>query len=509
VTAAGGWPPCFDFFFSRLNGCRNCPGKPYAWKAKCPAHDDAIQSLSVRVGAKGQLYVRCHAGGLCSLSRILSACGCELDDLFPDNRRFREKHNKPGGKKRMSRTDTVYQYTDESGAVLFEAVRKEPKRFTQRRPNPGFDPSLPADRDANPEYVFNLEGVRLVPYNLPGVLAALARHPEKIVLVVEGEKDVETARAAGITATTNPMGAGKWRGEYSQFLKGAHVVVIPDNDEPGKAHARAVCESLSGVARSVRYVELPGLGEKEDFSDWWTRHLTGTVDQKKAELGKVVKAAKLFGGAAAVPTTDPAGTTPAPAPQPAAPPKVDPPQPAPAPPKADPGQMTAAEVVAAERAAVASHLAEQKRQADEAAARFPNSPTIRHAAGLSNPPPGAAPAEPHPVPVDVPPERAARTDPGPIPADRAVRVAAFLKDAKATAAALKAAGASVKSPMEFYAAMKLAGAQLDQVFTLSGGVPTLDASAMGQVALLVGAYLLQAAADFGLGVGILAEEKAA
>ena len=55
-------------------------------------------------------------------------------------------------------------------------------------------------------------------YRLPDLLNA---PPERPVFVVEGEKDVETLASLGLIATTNAMGAGKWRPEYNEALKGA------------------------------------------------------------------------------------------------------------------------------------------------------------------------------------------------------------------------------------------------------------------------------------------------
>jgi len=43
----------------------------------------------------------------------------------------------------------------------------------------------------------------------------------KSVLIVEGEKDVEAARKLGLVATCNSGGAGKWRDEYSEMLRGS------------------------------------------------------------------------------------------------------------------------------------------------------------------------------------------------------------------------------------------------------------------------------------------------
>jgi putative DNA primase/helicase len=46
------------------------------------------------------------------------------------------------------------------------------------------------------------------------------------------------------------------------------VVVVPDNDDVGRNHARKVAASLAGVARAVALVELQSLPEKGDISDW-------------------------------------------------------------------------------------------------------------------------------------------------------------------------------------------------------------------------------------------------
>jgi hypothetical protein len=57
---------------------------------------------------------------------------------------------------RPQRTITkVYDYTDETGCVLFQAIRYEPKGFAQRRPN------------GNGGFTYSLDGVRRIPYRLP------------------------------------------------------------------------------------------------------------------------------------------------------------------------------------------------------------------------------------------------------------------------------------------------------------------------------------------------------
>jgi hypothetical protein len=110
--------------------------------------------------------------------------------------------------------------------------------------------------------------VRRVLYRLPELLAS---DPDDVVWLVEGEKDVDALRRGGLTATTNIMGAGKWQPEYSEFLRGRHVAIVPDNDETGRRHAAAIDKALAGIAASSVALPLPGLAEKGDVSDWLSR----------------------------------------------------------------------------------------------------------------------------------------------------------------------------------------------------------------------------------------------
>jgi hypothetical protein len=146
----------------------------------------------------------------------------------------------------------TYDYTDESSTILFQKVRYDPKDFKQRRP------------DGKGGWIWNLKGVRHELYRLAEVIAAT------IVLIVEGEKDADAAAALGFAATTNPGGAGKWRDEYSETIRGKTVVIVPDLDEVGRKHADQVAQSLRSVAASVKILALPFSPEHpgKDLSDW-------------------------------------------------------------------------------------------------------------------------------------------------------------------------------------------------------------------------------------------------
>jgi hypothetical protein len=154
-----------------------------------------------------------------------------------------------------------HDYTDETDEFLFQVVKFEPKRFVQRVR----DPAAPHG------WSYSLKGVRRVVYKLPALLEALAN--EQRVFVVEGEKDVESCWARGIPATCNPGGAGKWREEYNNTFKDADVVIIADNDTPGRAHAEQVAAHLRKVAARVRVLDLaqhwPQCPDKGDVTDYF------------------------------------------------------------------------------------------------------------------------------------------------------------------------------------------------------------------------------------------------
>lgn len=159
--------------------------------------------------------------------------------------------------------EKAYDYADEHGEVLFQVVRMMPKDFRQRRP------------DGKGGWAWSVKGLRQVPYRLPALLAA----PDAVVYVVEGEKDVDRLAALGLVATCNAGGAKKWRAEHAQYLAGRTVVILPDNDDAGREHAKMVLASLQGIA-DARIVELPGLPPKGDVSDWLDAG--GTVEKLRA-----------------------------------------------------------------------------------------------------------------------------------------------------------------------------------------------------------------------------------
>ena len=226
--------------------------------ARCPAHDDGTASLSLKEGSDRRVLMHCHAG--CAVPIIVAALGLTMNDLYLPDTHGRPTTSPTSVSAPPTRPVLIksYDYTDENGTLLFQSCRfvesTGKKTFRQRRP------------DGKGNWIPSLGEQEPVLYRLPEVLAAI--HDGKRVFIVEGEKDADNLAELGYTATTNPMGAGKWREAFSAYFENADVVILPDNDEPGRSHAEQVAASLVAKKATVKVVGLPNLPEKGDVSDW-------------------------------------------------------------------------------------------------------------------------------------------------------------------------------------------------------------------------------------------------
>jgi putative DNA primase/helicase len=223
----------------------------------CPAHDDTHPSARWSHSKAAWYCDVCHEGGgwrdLCRRLGLEDAIGGGAPRLGGAGGGGGGGGGRGGGEHRRE-VVAGYAYTDAGGRLLYEVLRLRPKAFSCRRP------------DGAGGWLWNLQGVERVLYRLPEVCAAVAA--DEIVFFVEGEKDADAIAALGFPATTHAGGAGKWRPEYALALRGARVVVVPDNDEPGRRHAEAVLDALRPHAARACRLELPGLPAKGDFSDW-------------------------------------------------------------------------------------------------------------------------------------------------------------------------------------------------------------------------------------------------
>ena len=120
----------------------------------------------------------------------------------------------------------------------------------------------------------------------------LAERPQ-ILFLVEGEKDCERMWGLDLPATTADGGT-EWPIDLTRQLHDLgvrEVICIPDNDAEGRAymknvarscatyqpaHATEIIEAQAEPLR-VKIVSLPGLADREDFSDWANRQPRTTL----------------------------------------------------------------------------------------------------------------------------------------------------------------------------------------------------------------------------------------
>ena len=112
-----------------------------------------------------------------------------------------------------------------------------------------------------------VKGVQNPPYGLDRLLNEPA---DKLCFIFEGEKDVERAWAAGLSATCNSGGASARNNEHSEWLTNRRICIVPDNDEAGTQHAKSVERSLKklGIECFIFWECCSTLPKKGDFSDW-------------------------------------------------------------------------------------------------------------------------------------------------------------------------------------------------------------------------------------------------
>ena len=249
-----------------------------SYMASCPCHDDRKASLHI-THKGGKTLLCCHAG--CDTEKILGAVGLKTSDLFDSKIQHSSRtwrgQMEFGIKKKHgegAHIAAVYDYKDKSGNYLFSKVRIEGgdiegKDFWQLRVN-----------EAGDGYQYCLDGVKPTLYNLPALLKAVREGVP--VYCVEGEKDVETLRKYGYTATT--AGAvGGWKKEYARFFLGATVYILPDNDEPGAKLAERIREDLKQYAFTVRVIQVSQL-KKGDVTDFFEKE-GGTIEAFREKVG--------------------------------------------------------------------------------------------------------------------------------------------------------------------------------------------------------------------------------
>jgi uncharacterized protein DUF3987 len=324
-----------DNLLSRLKaaGCDPKETGTGQWRSKCPSHQGRSSNLSIKEGDDGSVLLNCHhqdgGGQSCNAEAITKALGLSLRDLFPP-RGAAPSNAKPRSKPQSGGNGKPYPTAEKAigaaanaaggkvsthGPWIYKAAdgKGEEMRIYRIDMPDGDKQFRPVYRDSAGWHLGDPRKSSLPPYHLDELAAA------PLLVVAEGEKCADLVRDLGIPATTSSHGsnsphktdwsplAGTTAMADGAVQMGKTVVIIPDNDDPGRGYKEAVATILSGLNPPpiVKVLELPLKDEGDDIEQW----LQGLPaswgpDEKKAELLKLIGRAEEWKPAAAAATAD-------------------------------------------------------------------------------------------------------------------------------------------------------------------------------------------------------------
>jgi hypothetical protein len=238
------------------------------YRAKCPSHQgESDDSLAVREDDAGKVLLHCHTG--CDFEEIVDALGLDMSDLFSKNGQA-SGAGKPVGpppkEDRVAGTLSVEDLPgDSSEYMVFEKEDGTPY-YIQRHKGAVYR-VVGFDEDGDPILAAGLGDIEPILFGLPILREAIATG--KPVIHTEGCKDaLTTQRQLGMAGVTSGS-CTSWKSEFVQDYEGAEEVwIVPDNDDEGCAYAQQIAQDLAGVVPTIKIVDLPGLPEKGDLTDW-------------------------------------------------------------------------------------------------------------------------------------------------------------------------------------------------------------------------------------------------
>lgn len=218
----------------------------------CPFHNDTKASLSLfqkngtwgwkchGCGAKGTLidFVMMKEGiGLARAARRIM----ELERIGQE---------RPPSRMKNLNIVRIHSYTDAEGRETWQKVKLSDGTFRCRR------------REGS-RWVYNLEGVTLLPYHYDKV------KDERSVVITEGEHDADTLTAIGVPATSGPYGKGSWPKDLTPFFADKEVRIIYDvgQDEA----AQVLAKKISTVTPHVFILKVPLPNHEDDITDYLSR----------------------------------------------------------------------------------------------------------------------------------------------------------------------------------------------------------------------------------------------
>lgn len=226
-------------------------------QARCPAHDDRHASLTITQGERGTVF-HCHAG--CTTEAVLAAVGLSYADTFyTDKDDSTEKWRSFVEQREKKKIEDVYHYHSiYTGEYAFTKLRLEGKKILY-------------GRIQNGKFLYGLGGKNKKDFRAVYGDLKMIRHAIETgntIYIPEGEKDTRTLATKYLPAFTYG-GVSDWQPEFVELVHGGNVVILADNDAPGKKVAEQIRNDISGIATSVQViVPVPDV-PKADISDFF------------------------------------------------------------------------------------------------------------------------------------------------------------------------------------------------------------------------------------------------
>lgn len=176
-----------------------------------------------------------------------------MSDWLVDNHdRIKDKNYK---------LEAIYPYKNQDGKVLYYKVKfkSNNKKYKKEMFYMNIDDTgkVKLSRGEHKEIPYNL-------YNLSNALLS-----KKPIFIVEGEKDVETMKTLGYTATSLKNVNIK-DFDFSIFNYST-TYIIPDTGEAGKTYVYKIWDILKDFVNEFNIIDLKGidkLGDNKDITDW-------------------------------------------------------------------------------------------------------------------------------------------------------------------------------------------------------------------------------------------------
>jgi 5S rRNA maturation endonuclease (ribonuclease M5) len=233
----------------------------------CPFHEDRSPSLYVNL--ENGLYhcFACGAGGD-ALKFYKDLKGVDFIIALKEIRKMIGIGETPIKSKKVVAT---FEYKNSEGKTLYFKERIEPGEG-------GRSKEFRFKHSENGQWVFS-RGYNSIPYNLSEIKNS------KYAVIVEGEGKVDLLKQWGLVGSCLDSGADSpWKEEYQKVFEGKEIIILPDNDVPGKSYAYRIANALNGKAGKIKIVDLPGLKDGQDIIDW-----SGIHGNDKTKLSELIK----------------------------------------------------------------------------------------------------------------------------------------------------------------------------------------------------------------------------